>query len=265
MIEFIIICFIAGSIGGLLSGMLGVGTGIVTVPLLTLLLPHYGISQNNAIHIALATSMAAIAINSITAIIKHHQYGNIRWDCVNKSIVFSLAGAFLGALTASYLSGYLLQIIFGIFLLLTAVYMLIKKTSVTNEETTNHLPLSTLASGGFGIGFIASIIGSGGGIFMVPFLCALKIKMRYAIGTSILISLPVAICGAFTYIVVGWSKIPLTVDTIGYLHWPALLAISATAMLFTPIGVRFATVLPTIILQRVFAVCIIIVSLKMLA
>lgn len=264
MLELIIICLLAGTLGGLLQGMVGIGTGIVIVPLLTFILPHYGISQNIAIHIALATSMAAIAINSISALISHHSHGNVQWLLFKKTILFSIIGASLGALVASDLSGRYLEIIFGIFLLTIAIYMLFKKSTLDEIETTAHLSFPKMATGGLSIGFAASIVGSGGGVLMVPFLHSQKIKMRYAVGTSTLIGFPVAICGTFTYVITGLSKMPSTPDTIGYLHWPALLAISAAGIFSIPLGVKLATVLPTQILQRLFAICMILISIKML-
>ena len=89
MATFLLICLIAGSIGAILQGMIGVGTGIIIVPLLTLILPYYGMPQAVSIHIAIATSMAAIATNSITALISHYKRGNINWNVFKEIILFT--------------------------------------------------------------------------------------------------------------------------------------------------------------------------------
>jgi uncharacterized membrane protein YfcA len=264
MLSFLIICFIAGGIGALLQGMVGIGTGIVIIPLLTFILPNYGISPDIAIHIALATSMAAIVVNSISALISHHKRGNVLWKIFKKIIFFSMIGSFCGALAASYMSGKYLKMIFGIFMLLLAFYMLFKKPEKDESEKLPPLSLKMLSVGGFSIGFVASIIGTGGGVLMIPFLHALKVKMRYAVGTSTLIGLPVAIIGALTYMFAGMAHVPESSVTIGYLHWPAFLAISLSGILCAPYGAKLATYLPTKILQQVFSVCMIIVGLKMI-
>lgn len=119
MLGFITICLIAGGLGAVLQGMVGIGTGIIIIPLLTFLLPNYGIPQNEAIHIALATSMAAIVINSISALITHHKRGNVQWGLFKKIILFSIIGSCIGALMASIMSGRYLESIFGIFMLAT--------------------------------------------------------------------------------------------------------------------------------------------------
>lgn len=263
MLNLLIISFIAGGIGAILQGMVGIGTGIIIIPLLTFILPHYGIPQEIAIHIALGTSMAAIVTNSISALVSHHKRGNVLWPLFKKIIFFSVVGAFLGALVASYIAGRYLEIIFGLFMLLLAIYMLVKKSIADEIDTMPQLPIAIMNIGGLSIGFVASIIGTGGGVLMIPFLHALKIKMRYAVGTSTLIGLPIAIMGAVTYIFAGLTKVPSSFGLLGYLHWPAFIAISLSGILCAPLGAKLATILPTKILQRSFAICMILVGLKM--
>jgi uncharacterized membrane protein YfcA len=263
MFDFLIICLTAGGIGAILQGMVGIGTGIVVIPLLTFLLPKYGFSADLAVHIALTTSMAAIVISSISALISHQKRGNIQWALFKKMLCFSICGAFLGALVANAMPGQYLKMIFGTFMILLAIYMLLKKHIDDTIDTHPRLPLKTIAMGGASIGFVGSIIGAGGSVLMVPFLHAQNLKMRYAVGTATLIGLPVTLVGSFTYIVLGLRAIPLSATTIGYLHWPAFLAISAAGIVAAPFGAKLATVLPTKVLQKIFAACMIIVGIKM--
>lgn len=258
-----IICFFAGALGATLQGMLGIGTGIVIVPVLTLILPYYDIPQTQAIHVAIATSMAAIAVNSLTALRSHYRYDNIDWSLFKKIIVYSTFGAGIGAMGATFLTGYVLQRIFNLFLFLVGCYMLIKKSAAeTDEENLSH-SRSKMMFGGLGIGCVASMIGSGGGILMVPFLHTLRYKMRFAVGTSTLIGLPVTIMGALIYMSLGATQMPTTAVTIGYLHWPAFLAITSAGILCAPLGVRLSTLVRPLLLQRIFAVLVIGIGLKM--
>ncbi len=68
-----------GATGGLLLGMLGVGTALVAVPLLTLVLPWLGVPASDAPLTALATSMAVVAATSISSVLSHHRLGNVAW------------------------------------------------------------------------------------------------------------------------------------------------------------------------------------------
>jgi uncharacterized membrane protein YfcA len=263
MLDFLIICLIAGGIGAILQGMVGIGTGIIIVPLLTFLLPRYGITPDLAMHVALTTSMTVIVINSISALISHHKRGNIQWGIFRKMLPFSIAGAFIGAVLADKMSGQDLKMIFGTFMILLALYMLLRKTQADETDTHPDLSMKTIATGGINIGFFGSFIGAGGSVLMVPFLHAHKLKMRYAVGTATLIGLPVTIMGSLTYIVLGLSKAPTSAMMIGYLHWPAFLVISAAGIICAPFGAKLTTVLPTKVLQKIFAGCMIIVGLKM--
>ena len=264
MLSLLIICLIAGGVGAILQGMIGIGTGIIIIPLLTFLLPNYGIPQSIAVHMALATSLAAIVLNSLSALISHHKRGNVQWALFKKIIIFSLFGSFAGAFLASFISGYYLERIFGVFMISLASYMFLKKSAIDQSNIIPSPSLRTIITGGFSIGFVGSVIGTGGGALMIPFLHTLKVKMRHAIGTTTLICLPVAAIGAITYIFTGLSKVPLSVPSLGYLYWPALLAISASGTICAPLGARLASVLPANILKNLFAACMVLVGLKMM-
>jgi uncharacterized membrane protein YfcA len=256
MSSFLLICFLAGVIGSMLQGMIGIGTGIVIVPLLSFLLPHYGVPATQAMHIALATSMSAIAINSVSALKSHYQRGNIQWRLLKSISFFSLCGAFAGAQLASQLSGLLLRIIFGIFMLALSVYLLIKKpVSDVESGEPDVASRKKMALGGFFIGIVASMVGSGGGVLMVPFLHQLKLKMRYAVGTATLLGFPVAIVGAFTYAFFSTITDPI--------HWPALITIALAGALGAPLGVKLSASIDSTILLRIFAFVMMLVALKM--
>lgn len=264
MLILLIICAIAGAVGGLLQGMVGVGIGIIVIPLLTFMLPHYGVPSDLAIRVALATSMAAISISSLSAVIAHHRHENIRWNVIKKMVIFSMLGSGIGALLASYMPARALEIIFGLFMFYTAFRMMIKKKDGATEIQQASLSLPIMAGGGLLIGITASIVGIGGGLFMVPFLHSRGLPMRYAVGTSTVVGLPVAIIGAVTYIITGFSQFHQNPVMLGYVHWPAFVAICVTAIVSAALGAKLAKSVNPIILQRLFAVCIVIVGTKML-
>lgn len=267
MLSLLVICFLAGSAGAMLQGMIGIGTGIIIVPMLTLILPYYHFQPDVAIHMAIATAMAAIAINSITALINHYHHNNIDWKLFHRIVSVSTFGAGIGALIALFIKGYFLKIIFALFLMSLASYLLLFKKSQQKASETMH-PIdefeTKMRCSGFGIGFIASFVGSAGGVLMVPLLQKLNYPMRYAVGTSTLIGLPIALVGTIIYTVLGIIKMPISLTTIGYLHWPALFAITLSGLLCAPLGVKFAAKLPTDLLQRLFAFMMFMIGLKML-
>lgn len=263
MIILLLICVAAGALGGFLQGMVGVGTGIVVIPLLTFLLPYYGIPVEMAIHVALATSMAAITVSSIAAAVSHHQHQNIRWDIFKKIVCFSVIGSVLGALMASYMPARILEIIFAFFMFYTAFKMFRQRKDHLGAEPP-VLSMRELGLGGLIIGITASIVGIGGGLFMVPFLRSRNLEMRHAVGTATLVGLPVAIMGTLVYILTGLAHTQQNSQLLGYLHWPAFLAIAFSATICAFIGAKLIKAIKPVVLQRIFAVCIIIVGIKML-
>lgn len=260
MTSFFIICFVAGGVGAILQGMIGIGTGVIIVPLLSMLLPFYGVPIDHAMHIALATSMSAIAINAISALRSHLQQQNIEWRLLKKLMLFSLVGAFVGAQLANQLSGTSLQMVFGLFMLTLSVY-LIRKKPVTESADAVLPQRGQLALGGFFIGALASLVGSGGGVLMVPFLRRLQLTMRHAVGTSTLLGFPIAMVGAFTYVFASTSVKPASEPV----YWIALIAMTFAGMLGAPWGVTLARRWNSMLLQRVFAVVMMLVAVRMLA
>ncbi len=263
MLVLLIICAIAGCVGGILQGMLGVGTGVIMIPLLTYLLPHYGIASNISIHVALATSMSIIAMSSLASAIAHHQHQNIKWDIFKRIIFFSMIGSALGALVASYLPARLLEILFAFFLFYTAFYML-KNKKIAEFSGDTDISTLRLGIGGLLIGTTASLVGIGGGLFMVPFLISQHIGMRHAVGTSTIVGLPVAMIGTATYIVTGLTHVGWTPVLLGYVHWPIFMAASLGGFVCAGIGARVVKKINPLLLKKLFAICITVVGIKMI-
>ena len=85
-----------GVVAGFLAGLLGVGGGMMMVPVLTLVLTQRGVAGGLAVKMAIATSMATIMFTSLSSVRVHHGLRNVRW-----AIVRSLApGILLGGLLA---------------------------------------------------------------------------------------------------------------------------------------------------------------------
>jgi len=79
--QYALFCLI-GVVVGVLSGLLGIGGGIVLVPMLHAMLVAKGFSADAAFHMALATSMACIVFTSLSSILAHHKNQNIVWPYV---------------------------------------------------------------------------------------------------------------------------------------------------------------------------------------
>jgi uncharacterized membrane protein YfcA len=250
-----------GLVCGVLLGLIGVGMALISVPLLTVFLPRFGIGPDAAPLTALATSMAIVSVGSVSSIVSHHRLGNVDWKLVRITVPASLIGVVLGSLAASHLPGAALKWIFCSFLVVIAVKMLLPAKSTVASQAAETGPWLYRTAGGL-IGMAGSLIGAGGGIFMVPFLSSRGHKMAKAVATSTTIGLPVSIVGALIY-----ASEPSPVRTgamLGFVFLPAFFGLSLGSVLAAPLGAKAASKVPARALKTGFAVILIVLAVKTL-
>ncbi len=261
MLTVLIIYCGVGAIAGVLAGLLGIGGGLVIVPLLIYIMGTQGVSTDILMHVALGTSMASIMFTSISSFMAHHKRGAVRWEVVRRIVIGIFTGTFLGSCFASAMSTGFLKGFFCIFLYVVATQMLMNK----KPKASRNLPetLGMFATGNI-IGGVSSLVGIGGGTLSVPFMVWCNIPVHHAIGTSAAIGLPIAVAGTIGYIFNGWGLASLPAYSIGYINLPALVGIASISVLTAPLGVRLAHSLPVDKLKRIFAVLLYGVGTKML-
>ncbi len=265
---FSLICFLAaGAVAGVLAGLLGVGGGIIIVPILSLIFPLLAIPPDMIHHLALGTSLASIMVTSISSAKSHHAKGAVRWDIVKAITPGILLGTFAGGLVATHIPSSYLKVVFIIFLYFVALNMLLQKKNVTENsaEYQEKLPSPLgISSVGTGIGLISSFVGIGGGTMSVPFMDFCKIPLRTAVGTSAAIGFPIAVAGTLGYITGGYSVENLPPYTLGYVHLLAFAGLAAASFFTAPLGAKLAHSLPVPTLKRFFALFLICVASRML-
>lgn len=261
MFSGIIVYCCIGVIAGLLAGLLGIGGGLVIVPMLVYVLGTQGVAPEILMHMALATSMASIMFTSVSSFMAHHKRGAVQWLVVRRIVFGILTGSFLGSCIAANMSTSFLKIFFGIFLYVVATQMLFNKKPKASRELPKTGGMFTAGSI---IGTFSSLVGIGGGTLSVPFMAWCNIPLHKAIGTSSAIGLPIAVAGTIGYIVNGIGVDGLPPLSIGYVSLPALLGISLVSVLFAPLGVKLAHSLPVVRLKKVFALLLFVVGTRML-
>lgn len=252
-----------GIFAGILAGLLGVGGGIVIVPVLFFLFQSLGVSAESAMLVATATSLATIIPTSISSIRSHHDKGNVDIDLLKQ-----LAGfIFIGVLAASWLvtrvDGTLLTLLFGIIALLSALNMLFRTGS---SALYSSLPNQTgRAAMGSGIGFFSAMVGIGGGTLSVPLLTLFNYPAHKAIGTAAAIGLIISLPGALTMLLLGVTPSDAPVGTFGLVNLVGFICIVPLTVLFAPVGASLAAKLDATKLKRIFAVVLLITGIRMLA
>lgn len=252
---------VLGAFAGLVAGLLGVGGGLIIVPVLVFIFSGQGMADHLIVHLAVGTSLATIVFTSISSVRAHHQHGAVLWPVFWQLTPGIVVGAWLGAAFADVLASDQLRRFFGVFELLVAIQM------TFNVKPRPHRQLpgrpGMFGAGGV-IGAISAIVGIGGGTMTVPFLVWCNVVMRKAVATSSACGLPIAIAGATGFIVTGWNAIDLPAYSSGYVYWPAFLGIVIASILTAPIGARLAHRLPAAQLKRIFAILLYILGLRML-
>lgn len=260
-IYLIISLLVLGACTGLFAGLFGIGGGGIMVPILTLLFVQHQFPAEHILHMALATSMAAIVPTAIASLRAHHKHKAVLWPVVVKITPGILLGTFAGTFLASYLSAKPLAIFFSCFMALVALQMVINR----KPKPTQQLPGSlATAAAGSGIGAISALVAIGGGALTVPFLVWSNVALPVAIGTSAAVGLPIALAGATGYVVNGWNITDLPAYTLGYVFWPAVLLMAAMSFITAPLGATLAHRLPVNLLKKLFALLLIGLSIQML-
>src|SRR6185437_15537981 len=117
MLTYFFVYLVCGCIVGFCAGLLGIGGGIISVPLLFMLFNLQGVPNLISMHMAIGTSFATVVITSIASLFAHFRSGNILFPVFKKIIWGMITGCLLGIVAVSHLKGLYLQRLFGIFLL----------------------------------------------------------------------------------------------------------------------------------------------------
>jgi uncharacterized membrane protein YfcA len=251
-----------GAFAGLLAGLLGVGGGIVIVPILYHLFTGFGLETAIAMPLAVGTSLATIVLTSIVSARKHHAKGGIDLALVKSWIVPVLIGVVIGAIAPSVIDGAKVKTVFGIMLVLVSLHML--ASSRWKMELFNKLPpnpvqyLLAILVGGF-----SALLGIGGGTLMVPLLGLFAFPIHRAVSTASLFGLIISIPATVIYIANGWGLAELPKLSTGYVNWPAFAILVPMTMWFAPLGVKLAYKLNVPQLKQAFAIVLCLIGIKM--
>ncbi|MGA7278747.1 MAG: sulfite exporter TauE/SafE family protein [Desulfocapsaceae bacterium] len=261
MLTILLLYGALGAFVGVLAGLLGVGGGLVIVPILVIAFGLQNVPQEIIMHMALGTSLASIIFTSISSFMAHHKRGAVQWQTVRRIVVGVMIGTFLGSCVAAVLSTNVLKLFFVLFLYFCAYQFLTNRRPKPTRELPG--PFGMFLSGNI-IGAISSWVGIGGGTLSVPYMIWCNVPVHRAIGTSAAIGLPIAIAGTAGFLYNGWGHALLPAYSVGFIYLPGLVGIAAVSVLTAPLGVKLAHSLPVDKLKKIFALLLIVVGTRML-
>ena len=262
MLTIALLYLMCGAVAGFLSGLIGIGGGLVVVPLLNMIFRIQGnIAPALVMHVAVATSLSSILFTAVSSTRAHAKRKSGQWGYVIGLAPAIVLGTLCAAWLASRMSTQGLRGFFVVFLFCIATQMLFDFYPRPRASMPGK---AALAAAGFTIGGVSSLVGLGGGSMSVPFLRWCGVGMRQAVGTSAAISWPIAVSGTLGFLAVGWNAPGLPAWSLGYVNLPATLGIACTSVLFAPLGAALAHALPVPILRRFFAVFLYVTACEML-
>ena len=250
-LTVVITLAVLGLGSGYLAGLLGIGGGMVLVPFMAAILTARGVSTGLSVKMAIATSMATIIFTSLSSVRAHHRRGAVRWDLVRGLSPGIVVGSLLASLGVfALLKGSFLAVFFGIFVGFSATQMFLDK----KPAPTRQMPgtAGQLAGGGV-IGFLAGMVGAGGGFVSVPFMAWCNVPIHNAVATSAALGFPIAVANVVGYVVGGLDMAGLPPASLGYVWLPGVAIVASCSVLTAPLGAGAAHRLPVHKLKRIFA------------
>jgi uncharacterized membrane protein YfcA len=252
---------ITGAFAGILAGLLGVGGGIVIVPVLYFVLQSFGIGPATAMLVATGTSLLVIVPTSISSMRAHHKRGNVDWALIKRWWPFMVVGVIAGSTFALHAKGEVTSAIFGVVALLVAANMLFRAKAAPIAQQLPGMAGQGAMAGG--IGFFSVMMGVGGGTIGVPLLNACNYPPHRAVGTASFFGLLISVPGAIAMLI-AQTPADAPEGTFGMVNLPGFLLIVPLTVLLAPVGAWIGSKLDPVMLKRVFAVFLCISGGRML-
>ena len=247
---------IFGTIGiavGIAGAMLGIGGGVVIVPLLSFV---FGCTPQQAI----GTSMFVVLLNGLSGAFGYLRQKKVFLDAAWKFSLATVPGAFLGSYVSEYLKGKLFFLVFGIFFFCFSIHMYRKagkqpasdEPAVASDVPKNYNWKLGVATSTI-VGFLASILGIGGGVIHVPMMTyLLHFPVKVAIATSTAILAISAVVGVISH------------SMLGHIIWSTAVSIGVGASIGAQIGVHIAAKTKSKLLMRATSFLVMATALKFL-
>ncbi len=247
---FLPLLFLGGFTGGLLAGLLGIGGGVVMVPLLIQLFAMMGVEESLRVHLAVGTSMATIIPTGTMSALSHYKRGAVDMAILRRWLPWILLGVAIGTFIGGRVSSDTLSAVFGFGILLIALNMLLRRDGYSAGDSLPGFPLGAIAP--TGIGTFSAMIGIGGGMLSVPFMTAFGVGVRYAVATAAAIGPVIAVPGTIGWVMSGWGQPGLPFGSVGYVHPLAFACVIPMSMTAAPLGSKIAHTIPPVVLRTVF-------------
>ncbi|MGH7459391.1 MAG: sulfite exporter TauE/SafE family protein [Longimicrobiaceae bacterium] len=251
--------FCVGLVVGVVSGLVGIGGGVLIVPFLYFFYGHpeiFGVVVPPGLVAAAAhaTSLFVIVPTSLRGVAVFHRAGLVVWPAVWGIGAASVFAAVAGARLALLLPEEVLKSAFGALLIFSGLRLAVRRRRKRSRSTGLRLSPSVTVPTGMSVGLFSALLGVGGGIVSIPLLLyVVRVGVRRVAATSMGIIAITATAGTLSYMVAGNSAAGMPPWSVGYVHVAAGVAMFAGSILSVRWGTALNQRLPPRLLAAIFA------------
>ena len=250
-----------GVLIGLLAGLLGVGGGIVAVPVLLEIFEFTGMSESLAVSMAVGTAQASILVPSTTAAAAHWRAGTIDRDLVRSWLPALMLGAVAGLALGSLAPSRVLTTLFAVVAAGLALKMAAGDRLIIGHRQPqgllSHLPPSI-------VGSLAAAVGVGGGTLSTPTLTLFSFPLKRAIGAGAFFNLIIAAPATLVFLSMDLDLPGRPADALGDVALFCAATLSLPALFVAPVAARWSARAPVSLLRRLFALCLAVIAVRLL-
>lgn len=244
-----------GGCAGLLSGLLGIGGGLLVVPCLMVLFAQQGFPPESIMHFAVGTSLLTMVVTAGTSMISHRRQGMIAWDLYRRVAWGIIPGVAMGVLVGHHFHSMWLQWMFGAFAMVLALQMFNGLRDADRQQT--RAPFrAPMWCPALGVGTLSGMLGTGSGVF-APILLAYRLDTHRVVALCAACSFTVALVGSLLAMLVGSGQHYQPVYSYGYVYGPAVLGMASLSPFGAWVGARISSRLPTRILRMMLLLILI--------
>jgi uncharacterized protein len=259
-----LIFLVSGFFSGILIGMLGIGGGLVFVPLLYFTLPLLGIPDSTLAYYTIGTSLFTGAIAVSNSAILHIRAKNF----LKKPAIFISLGSLITASITPFfvvkVESKTLEIIFASVLFVVLISMLVESDKRKWLVLSNPLSEKYYVPLGLFVGVFSAFIGLGGGVIYLPALMNLfLVEARKAVGTSSIIAAVTMLTATVSYLFQSANSATPT-GALGFIVLAAAIPLGIGAVAGSFIGVRLALRSSNLVIKKIFAGILIIAIIRIL-
>ncbi len=250
MAELLLVAI--GFLGAFASGLLGIGGGVILIPLALYVPPLFGIGPYSMAQVV-GMSMVQVLAASLMGMRAHARWGSVPRELVVPLGIAVAIGALIGGVASGMVSERALTLVFAAIAVVAALLMMVPAAgSDEGTEVPKDFRFKLAAVLALGVGLASGLVGIGGGVLMIPLLTTFfRLPIRLVIGTSIAVVFVAGLMGTLGKALA--HQIP----------WQESIFLVLGALVGAPQGAKVSHRLPVSVLRKLLAATILVTALRM--